>query len=53
MREGAAAKFDGNSFDRNRARIAQAYVRMFDSMGVNVSANVRELSAGCSLHESA
>ena len=50
---GAAAKFDGNSFDRNRARIAQAYVRMFDSMGVNVSANVRELSAGCSLHESA
>ena len=45
---GAAAKFDGNAFDRNRARIAQAYVRMFDGIGVNVSATVREVSAGCS-----
>ena len=45
---GAAAKFDGNAFDRNRARIAQAYVRMFDGIGVNVSATVRKVSAGCS-----
>lgn len=46
---GAAAKFHGTRFDRNRARIAQAYVRMFDSIGVNVSANVHAVSAGCSL----
>jgi hypothetical protein len=46
---GAAAKFDGDAFDRNRARIAQAYVRMFDGIGVNVSTQVRELAAGCSL----
>ena len=45
---GAAAKFHGDEFDRNRARIARAYVRMFDSIGVNVSANVHELSTGCS-----
>ena len=44
----AAAKFDGAAFDRNRARIAQAYVRMFDAIGVNVSANVHTVAAGCS-----
>ena len=44
----AAAKFDGAAFDRNRARIAQAYVRMFDAIGVNVSANVHAVAAGCS-----
>jgi len=39
------AKFDGEKFDRNRARIARSYVLMFDGLGVNVSAAVRGIAA--------
>ena len=48
-----AAEFDGKAFDRNRARVAQEYMLLFDSIDVKVSASVRDIAAGCPTHASA